>query len=493
MARSTIDPPVRARALTSIIEREIKLGVDSDFRLPDVPGGVALPRRLLTSTYYDTAAYDLAQARITLRRRSERGKTAWQLKIPLGLDRQEVELADRHDQPPAMFRELLALHLGTGPLVPVATLRVWRTGLRVHRRRAPVAEIALDSVAVMVNGSVTQRFRELEIEQQGPDAAALEELEQLLRRAGARDHDGRPKLFRALSLAAPASDVPPAPDAPVGMHVRWALAQQVRWLLAHDPGTRLGTEPESLHQMRVAARRLRAVLRAARPMLLPEWAASLQSELSWLGQVLGPGRDLDVQIADFTEAVAGLDARDRTLLTRLVAQLRSQREHVHRMLLTELNSARYVELIRRLQQAAHDPALVESPLTLHDLVGQEFKKLRRAVRRLGATPRDPALHEVRIKTKRARYAAELALWSAGKPASRFIKRARAVQDLLGTYQDAIQAELSLRAFLKDATTVRAGFVIGRLVERQRARRETLRERINKPLKNLLKQGRTFLN
>jgi len=479
--------------LSSTLEREIKLCVDSDFRLPGVPGGVSLPRRLLTSTYYDTAAHDLAQARITLRLRSERGKRAWQLKIPLGLDRQEVELVDRHDQPPAMFRELLALHLGAGQLIPIATLRVWRTGIRVQRRRAPVAEIALDSVAVLVNGSVTQRFCELEIEQQGPDTTVLEELEQMLRRAGAHDYDVRPKLFRALSLAAPAPDVPPTPDAPLAMHVRWALAQQVRWLLAHDPGTRLGTEPESLHQMRVATRRLRALLRAARPVLLLDWAASLQGELSWLGQVLGPARDLDVQIAYFTETAAGLDARDRTLLARLVTHLRSQRKHVHQMLLTELNSARYVELIRRLQQAAHDPAVVESPLTLHDLASQEFKKLRQAIRQLGTSPKDAALHEVRIKTKRARYAAELALWSVGKQASRFIKRARAVQDLLGTYQDALQAEVSLRAFLKAATTVRAGFVIGRLVERQHARRETVRKRIDRPLKNVLKQGQKAWN
>ena len=80
------------------------------------------------------------------------------------------------------------------------------------------------------------------------------------------------------------------------------------------------------------------------------------------------------------------------------------------------------------------------------------------------------------------------MWSAGKPASRFIKRARAVQDLLGTFQDALQAEVALRTFLKTATTVRAGFVIGRLVERQRARRETARKSINKSLKNALKQG-----
>jgi hypothetical protein len=60
---------------------------------------------------------------------------------------------------------------------------------------------------------------------------------------------------------------------------------------------------------------------------------------------------------------------------------------------------------------------------------------------------------------------------------------------LGTYQDALQAEVALRAFLKAATTVRAGFVTGRLVERQRARRETVRKELTSLIKRLLKQGK----
>ena len=103
-----------------------------------------------------------------------------------------------------------------------------------------------------------------------------------------------PSSVRALSLVAPSPEPQPASDAPVMDHVKWALARHVRWLIAHDPGTRLGKEPESLHQMRVATRQLRAVLRSARPLLVPEWADSLRDELRWLGRVLGPARDLDV-------------------------------------------------------------------------------------------------------------------------------------------------------------------------------------------------------
>lgn len=159
------------------------------------------------------------------------------------------------------------------------------------------------------------------------------------------------------------------------------------------------------------------------------------------------------------------------------------------MVLSELKSARYFELIRRLQQAAHDPSLVDTAVTLHELAEREFKKLRKAIRRMGSAPNHAVLHAIRIKTKRARYAAELALWSVGKPAARFMKQARAVQDLLGHYQDSFTAETYLRAFLKQSAGVRAGLMAGRMIERQRQRRDTIHKNLNALLKTLLKRGK----
>jgi CHAD domain-containing protein len=478
----------RSAPITATPERELKLTVAPEFRLPRLPG-VSLPRKLVISTYYDTTAYDLAHARITLRYRIERGKKAWQLKIPLGDDRQEIEVAGTQANPPDSLRQLLMLHLGHRKLVPVVTLRVWRTGVLVRDRRRPLAEVVLDNVTVVKDGCMIQRFRELEIEQRQGDEASRRALERQMREAGASDHDGRPKLFRALSLPAPPPAAQPEPTAPVVDYLTWALAQHVGWLLAHDPGTRLGTEPESLHQLRVATRRLRAVLRTARPILLPTWVTTLEQELTWLSELLGPARDLDVQIAHFTEESAALNARDRTLLTQFIAHLRTQREAVQQMVVSELTSARYVELIRRLHQAAQAPSVMESPLTVRQLATREFKKLRKAIHRLVPSPSDTALHTIRIKTKRARYAAELARSSVGKPAGRFIKSARAVQDLLGLHQDAIQAELHVRQFLKYSTSVRAGFVAGRMAERQRQRRRNVRTEINPLFKSLLKRGK----
>ncbi|MDK2741552.1 MAG: CYTH and CHAD domain-containing protein [Nitrospira sp.] len=474
--------------ISSQPERELKLSVDPDFRLPRLPGTL-LPRRQLISTYYDTTAYDLAHAQITLRYRIERGKQAWQLKVPLGDDRQEVETAGDQAKPPASLRSLLILHLGHRNVVPIVTLRVWRTGLLVRHDRVPIAELALDTVSVVKNGRTIQRFRELEIEQRQGDETSLRSLEQRMREAGASDHDGRPKFFRALSLPTPTLPNPPGPEAPVIEHLKWALAQHVQWLIAHDPGTRLGTESESLHQMRVATRRLRAVLRTARPILLPAWVTSLQQELDWLSELLGPARDLDVQISYFTDESAGFEARDRKLLAQFISHLRTQRDAVQQMILSELTSARYLELIRRLQQAAQDPSVVESPLTVQQLAKRAFKKLRKVIRRLRHSPSDAVLHNIRIKTKRARYASELARSSVGKPATRFIKSARAVQDLLGTHQDAIQAEAHIRQFLKYSTSVRAGFVAGRMVERQRHRRQNVRKDMKPLFKMLLKRGK----
>ena len=473
--------------MKSTVEHEIKLSIDTDFRLPKISGR-PLPRRLLISTYFDTTQYDLAHAGITLRHRIERGKQAWQLKIPLLNTRQEVEVAAGGHMPPAELTDLLLVHVDKSPLRSVATLRVSRTGIRIPIASSRV-DVVMDHVSVMKADRVIQRFRELEIEQVDGNADVLVDLEGLLRDAGAGDHDGRPKLFRALSLPLAGPEPEPAADTSVIAHVKTALARHVWWLLAHDPGTRLGREPECVHQMRVASRQLRAVLHAARPLFRKDWEQHLQDALSWLSELLGPARDLDVQLEYFTDEAERLNARDRRPLSRFIAHLQNRRRELHAVLVSELNSARYLELIRRLRQAAHNPIVVESEVTLRDLAEREFKALRKAIRQAGPAPSNAKLHEIRIKTKRARYAAELTEQNIGRPATRFIKQARKVQDLLGQHQDALQAEAHVRSFLKHSTSVRAGFVGGLLVERQRRRCKLIRKEAPRLFRRLLKRGK----
>ena len=108
--------------------------------------------------------------------------------------------------------------------------------------------------------------------------------------------------------------------------------------------------------------------------------------------------------------------------------------------------------------------------------------MRKTIGQAGLAPSNAKIHKTRIKTKRARYAAELAETTVGKPATRFINKARVVQDVLGIHQDAIQAEAHIRAFLKQSTSARAAFVAGRMVERQRQRRERAGEDMQRLLR-----------
>src|SRR6266487_666078 len=131
--------------MKSAIEQETKLSVNERFRLP-VLGGKRLPRRMLTSTYYDTPNYRLAHARITLRYRVEHGKGVWQLKLPMEEARREIEISGAAGPPPPELEEILFIRRQGAELIPVAKMRTWRTGMRISDRKGASADVLLDAV-----------------------------------------------------------------------------------------------------------------------------------------------------------------------------------------------------------------------------------------------------------------------------------------------------------------------------------------------------------
>jgi CHAD domain-containing protein len=253
------------------------------------------------------------------------------------------------------------------------------------------------------------------------------------------------------------------------------LRAHLEAIRVHDPGTRLGREPEELHQMRAGVRRLRAILRAARPLLEPGAIEALREELAWLNTALGTRRDLDV-LRDYLGAeLATLDPPERRGGQRLLRRLDDARERAGQSLLTVLDSPRYFALLDRIDELIAHPPVTGADVSLRDLAADEFRKLRKAVQALPEVASDADLHTIRIKTKRARHAAELAAPVEGRPAERFVDKAKRLQDILGEHQDAAVAEARLRELFDGARGRRAGFVAGRLVERQRTRREAARE------------------
>ena len=355
----------------------------------------------------------------------------------------------------------------------MAVLRTSRAGVRAYDNGRAVADVTLDRVVILEGRRIRERFVELEVEALEGGADALPGLGRVLAAAGAEPGDGRSKAFRALGYF-PVEPATPPEWAPPLEHVRAMLARQVAELLAHDPGTRLGGDPEELHQARVATRRLRAVLRAAKPLLDPDWTQALRTELSWLADALGPVRDLDVLLERLRGELEDFEPAEQEAGANFVKLLGDERDSDRAAMLEVMTTSRYGRLLTLLEDAAAAPRARESDVSLHDIAGGEFRKLRKAVRALPADPTDDELHAVRIRGKRARYAAELAESAVGKPAQRFVRDAKRFQDVVGEHQDAVVAEERIRALLDRQASSLAYLAAGRLIERERERRRNAR-------------------
>ncbi len=398
-------------------------------------------------SFYDLPGQRLAQAGATLSRRTENGQGIWRLEAPrLNGGLLELEELGGPVALPKPIRTVLPAFLRGDR--PEQFLR-----LRVHRGEDQ------DDVEVLEgtrsNGSLVVAPGEL-------GAAVL-------------------KLVEKRGDAA---------DEPIG-RLRSVLARQYAEILRHDPGVRLDLDVEDVHLLRVAARRARAVLRAARPLLDPDWSEPLRAELKWLGSSLGARRDLDVLLARLRAQVERLDQPERATAETLVNALEQERQTAQALAVEALSSPRYFSLLDMLESAARGPRVRRGEVSLSSLAGREFRRLRKTAAKLGPDSSDDELHRARILGKRARYAAELAEPELGKAGRRFVARAKAFQDVLGAHQDAIVAEARLRGLLGGTAGAGASFAAGRLVEKERARRRDTRKALPRAWRKLERSARPW--
>jgi CHAD domain-containing protein len=341
-----------------------------------------------------------------------------------------------------------------------------------------------DDDCTIVDGRVGGHFREIEFEL--ADDAPSETVHDVvgrLRDAGAADGEPLPKVVRALGPTAtlPADVVSHAVGKPatVDAVIRHAISDAVAKLVANDPVVRIGEDPEGVHQARVATRRLRSHLRTFRELLDPEWTQSLRDELGWLGDELGAVRDADVLLMRLEDRVSELEPDDQAAAAPLLQRLVSDREAARAVLLDGLRSDRYLQLLDRLVDAAQRPRVVmlvgvDHEEMLRDLVRAPWKHMRNSVDDLEDPAPDAALHAVRIRAKRARYAAEVVEPAFGKPARAFAKAVTDVQDVLGEHQDSVVAAAWLRANALTLGDPSAVYVAGELGAMERAAAEESR-------------------
>ena len=488
-------------------EIERKYDVGSEVVFPDLSavGGVRSVGQAqefrLEAVYFDTPGLDLARRGLTLRRRSGGTDEGWHLKLPRSGDsRTEVHepLGDAGDSVPAALRARVRALVRDRPLVPVAEVSTVRReyalqdgeGAVLARvcddevQAAPLA--AVQEAAESADREAVQSWREWELELGGGSEDLLDLVEEQLLAAGASPAASASKLSRTLgdvvgdALAKPSDKELRKGSA--GQLLQTHLAEHIARLHTQDAAVRTG-EAEGVHQLRIAARRLRSALVTCRPLLDREATDLVRDELRWLGEAFAPARDAQVLREHLRDELAQqpADLVVGAAASRIDDQLSADFQTGRERALECLDSDRYLHLLDALDEFVASPPFTDdadepAKKVLPRLLARDVRRLRREVGAIDSaedsTARDIAFHEARKKAKRLRYAAEMAKPVLGKRARSLTKAAKKIQTALGLHQDSVVARQRLRELAMQAHLAgENAFTYGRLHALEQARAE----------------------
>jgi CHAD domain-containing protein len=499
--------PYGSRVSADHLEIETKFDVPLSFTVPElsevegVASADAPVEHRLEAQYFDTDDLRLADARITLRRRTGGPDDGWHVKLPASGDaRRELHspLGRATRRPPkAVAAPLAGVLRGAAP-VAVAQLRTRRmvTLLRDADGR-PLAEVADDEVSATrlsgPDGTVEVRsWREVEVELVQGDRDLLGRVGERLVAAGAEHTARASKLARALGLEnvqpdevqeeQPATkrgkkDRDRGPSA--GEVAVDVIREQVTALQLADVGLRTGAD-DGLRRMRIACRSLSATLAAFRPVLEREATEPLRDELSRLAGRLSEARDDEVAFAALRAAVAELPVE--LVLGPVLARLQSAEvaaaERGRTRAAALVAEREYIDLLDALHALLADPPLTgraDEPAgpVLGRILHREARRVRRAAaaaETLAGPERTEALHGVRRLARRARHAARAVAPVAGERAREVARAAKRTQRLLGALQDLVVAGEHCRPLAVSAHAAgEPGFTYGLLLGRAEAK------------------------
>jgi len=503
---------------------------------PSGAGVAVVPGRAseLADVYYDTQDWRLYRAGYAMRIRNTDGQSAEATMKALspaegGLRRRReisepIEGVETLKGIPGPVGDRVRRLAGTADLCPLFEVRTHRrtyalrTGTpssgqivedgsgNIRRQNSEqdatvVAEIALDESEIFANGGASTNLSRMEGEV-GSDAAihdGVRDFVQVLREALKLRATRRSKFRTGLSVAglspAVAPDLGPTKiDATLTAgEVAFAiLRRHFGAMVAHEPGVRLGEDPEELHDMRVATRRLRAALKLYSDVL-PKRSEPYERDLRWVGGALGEVRDLDVHLQRLCEEAS----RNGEVLEEVVSLLRERRIEARRRMLEGLDSNRYERLIasfsatlrRGRSPSPTAPILEAAP----ELVRDRYKKVRKSANTLSEDSPPEHFHDLRKKGKRLRYALEPLQEIYGKQAKKMVKLLKNMQDDLGDHQDLnVAAGLMEELGAAGDRPPQDAFTMGSMAERYGREASELRADFlgSKPLRSL-KDGKEW--
>ena len=471
-----------------------------------IDGLVVEPRSTLKifDTYFDTDDWRIFRAGFALRIRSEDGKSEATLKSLRSnsdemADRREVSesIEDSASDPTgasANTSSTASILRSKGPvgvrvhavsgshsLQPLFEIHTSRQRFAIHapNDEEPLGEIALDdTVIARPHGQPQTSIQRVEVEALTDAHESLKTLVNALRDGCSLASASDSKFvegLRCVGLApAPAPEfMPSTVDGSMSVD-QIALANLRRYLsdwYRHEPGARLGDDPEELHDLRVAGRRLDAILRQFSDYL-PEAVTRMRPTLKKVLRSLGEARDLDVALLELDAFSRRLSESDRAHLEPLKRHLDHERQRARARMLGSLDSTAVQKEFEKLTVALAQPAELmndrsRTGLVAAQLIRSRYKKVRKDADRLKPDSSMPAYHEVRGRVKKLRYALETVAVLFGKPAAEMIRALRRWQERLGAQQDADVAGRRLSALASDppkGLPPETLFLMGRLAE-----------------------------
>lgn len=481
--------------MTTMRETERKYEAIDGLELLDPAGllgldaGTGPQEQHLVAVYFDTADLRLIRAGVTLRRREGGSDAGWHLKLPAGKDsRDELQLPLGRSarRPPAELVALTRVYTRGAVLVPVAELDTRRRRwLLADADGQALAELVDDQVTAHTMGeqTTTVSWREVEVELgEHGQLKLLDRIERRLLKVGAQRAGFSSKLGRVLADRMPPRVATPNRARSAGEVVLAYLGAQAERLRRYDPLVRRDA-PDAVHQMRVAARRMRSALQAFGRVIDRDETRELGAELKWVAGELGGARDAEVMGERFASMLAELpdELKLGPVDAGFTRSFERRQADARDVSLVALDSDRYLALHDRIDALLADPPLTaraarkakrELPKSVRRAYRRVEKRMAEADRQPPGEQRDLALHETRKAAKRLRYATEAVRPTLGKPAARLRKRLKAVQDLLGEHQDTavsrpVLRELAAQTHLDGGN----GFTYGLLYAAESARAE----------------------
>jgi CHAD domain-containing protein len=231
-------------------------------------------------------------------------------------------------------------------------------------------------------------------------------------------------------------------------------------MLEHEEGTRLGEDPEELHDMRVSTRRMRMALRVFSDYLDPDVLRPVLKGLRRTGRTLGNVRDLDVFNEKTQVYLDGLPDERAGDLDGLLEAWKAARDKQREVLVKYLDSKRYRRFVARTQELLDGPVEKLAP---KDIIAPRPQRVAQVLPgvlykdmavvwafegQLGGleTPL-PRFHALRKSCKGLRYTLEFFEDVLGSGARPLIKRVKGLQDHLGDLQDAVVTSGVLRDYI----------------------------------------------